>query len=49
MESFDTALEILSSEYLDERYLVEQIFVAMDAAKLKRDNDLSSIRFFFLR
>ena len=48
-ESYDTALEILSSEYLDERYLIEQIFVTIDAAWRTRDNDFSSIRDFFLR
>ena len=41
-ECFDTALEILSSKYLDERYLVEQIFVTIDPAR-----PLPSIRDFF--
>ena len=46
-ESFDIALEILSSEYLDERYMVEQIFVTIDAARSIRDNDFPYISDFF--
>lgn len=48
-ESFDIALEILSSEYLDEGYMVEQIFLTIDAAKPARDHHYSSIRDFLLR
>ena len=43
VESFDTALEILRSEYLDERYLVEQIFVVIDTVRLVRENDVFCI------
>ena len=46
-EIFDPVKEILSSEYLDERYLVEQIFMAIDTAMPVRENDVSSIRDFF--
>ena len=47
MESFDTAMEIISCEYSDERYLVEQIFVAIDIARPVREKDVSSIKDFF--
>ena len=42
-ESFDIALEIFRSEYLDERYLVEQILVAIDTARPVNANDVFSI------
>ena len=45
-DSFDVALEILSGEYLDKAYMVEQIFLTIDAAKPARKNDFSSIRDF---
>ena len=41
-ESFYTALEILSCEYLNERYLVE-LFVAIDTARPVRENEVSSV------
>ena len=46
VESFDITLEILSSEYLDEKYMVEQIFVTIDTARLTRDNDFSVLGIF---
>ena len=49
VESFDTVLEVLRSEYLDKRYLVEQTFVAIDTIRPVCENDASSIREFFRR
>ena len=46
VESFDTALEIISSKYLDERYLVEQISVATDSVRPVRERGVSSIGYF---
>ena len=48
-ESFDTALEILSGEYLNERCLIEQIFVTIDTARLIRVKDASLSEIFLLR